>query len=169
MAVYNGDKQDSKIGVGATHVASGCRFGPIARWKHCGRYGHYGHYGPQYEIRNFHTQHKYQIYLLSSAVRMFHVQINISNRTPQSGILLQDVTVVQLVKKFPVNCAKDGQYRVYKSPPPFAVPNQTHPVKRCSHFLKNTFQYQPPSSALVFTLFATIWVAGTNSVSISQC
>jgi hypothetical protein len=105
MEVYNGNKQDSRICVGATrtkHVANGCSIRTIARWTD---YGHYGNYGPQYEIHIFHTEYEYQIYPLSSAVRMFHVQFNISNRTPQSGVLLQDVTVAQLVNKFPVNYA----------------------------------------------------------------
>ena len=100
MAFYNGNKQERGT-VSVPHLHTRWQ-ADSARLPVKTDYGHCGHYDTQYEIRIFQTEYKYQIYPLSSAVGMFHVQINISNRTPQSGVL-RDVTVALLVKKFPVN------------------------------------------------------------------
>lgn len=155
MAFYNGNKQE-RGSVLVPHLQICCQrwFRPIARWKD---YGHYGHYGTQYEIRIFQTEYKYQIYPLSSAVRMFHVQMNISNRTPQSGVLLQDVTVAQLVKKLPVNYATRRSAPVYDRPPPLAV---------LSHIHFNINLPSMPSSSHWFLPFGLL---EQRFVSISQC
>ena len=106
------------------HAANGCWFRPIARWTD------YCHCGPQYEISIFHTGYEYQIYPLSSAVRMLNVQINISNRTLQSGVLLQAVTVTQLVKKLPVNYATWRSIPCLQDP---AALRCSEPDESCPH------------------------------------
>jgi hypothetical protein len=90
-------------------------------------------------------------------VRMFHVQINISNRTRQSGVLLHDVIVEWLSRSSQLITQHDGQYRVYNSPLPLAVLNHIH------------FNINLPSMPSSSHWSLPFGLPEQNSVSISQC
>jgi hypothetical protein len=106
MEVYNGNKQESRICVGATRTkrpANGCSFRTIARWTdyghyghygNYGNYGHYGNYGPQYEIHFFqqnmnikftHVPVQYECSMFNVPCSIQHLESNSTERSPSSG------------------------------------------------------------------------------------
>lgn len=116
------------------HAATGCWFHPIAHWTD------YCHYGPQYEMTSS---------IRDINIKFIHSPVHCECSTSKSSSRIEHHRAESSFgpwqsrnwsRNSPLIMQHGGQYRVYKTPPPFTVVSQMNPVHNfSSQFLKNTF------------------------------